>query len=142
LVELRKLSDDLTLTLDVFVFRVKTEDTLKVVTALARTLLAQINQNAPRDTGEYAGSWQMSVIDNNRAQVFTPKGRLALILEFGTVPHRIEPKFAEVLRFEIGGEVIFAKFVDHPGTAPIPHLRRAFEFMKTNATVIAKQAVS
>lgn len=46
-------------------------------------------------------------------------------VEYGTGPHFIEPKNTSVLKFEIGGEVIFAKRVYHPGTKPQPYLRPA-----------------
>lgn len=46
----------------------------------------------------------------------------ALDVHQGTPPHRIEPKTASVLRFEVAGEVVFAAHVDHPGTAPRPFL--------------------
>jgi hypothetical protein len=36
----------------------------------------------------------------------------------GTSPHEICPQFASVLRFQIGTDVIFTKFVNHPGTKP------------------------
>lgn len=37
-------------------------------------------------------------------------------LLFGSRPHIIRPRRARALRFEIGGEVIFARYVRHPGT--------------------------
>jgi len=37
----------------------------------------------------------------------------------GTRPHRIQPKRrGGVLRFEIGGRVVYARYVNHPGTRP------------------------
>lgn len=46
----------------------------------------------------------------------------ALDVHNGTGPHRIEPRRASVLRFEAGGEIVFAAYVNHPGTAPRPFL--------------------
>ena len=43
----------------------------------------------------------------------------------GTPPHIIRPKNAKALRFEIGGAVIFAMKVDHPGNKPNPYHKRA-----------------
>lgn len=38
----------------------------------------------------------------------------------GTRPHQIVPVSAKALRFEVGGDVVFAARVNHPGTAPNP----------------------
>jgi|SRR5215831_12282129 len=46
----------------------------------------------------------------------------ALLHHNGTRPHPIEPKYAKVLRFDYGGDIVFAMFVHHPGTAPNPFL--------------------
>jgi hypothetical protein len=55
----------------------------------------------------------------------------------GTKPHKIRPKRAHTLRrgsrgvvkpalrFKIGGQVVYAKVVNHPGTKPNPFLDRA-----------------
>lgn len=40
------------------------------------------------------------------------------ILEKGSKPHVIVPRRASVLRFEVGGRVVFATRVNHPGTQP------------------------
>lgn len=39
----------------------------------------------------------------------------------GTRPHRIEPRQAKVLRFEVDGQIVFARFVEHPGTEANPY---------------------
>lgn len=43
----------------------------------------------------------------------------------GTRPHQIRPKNASVLRFVVGGRVVYAKVVNHPGTRARPFLDRA-----------------
>lgn len=43
----------------------------------------------------------------------------------GTRPHVIRPRQAQVLRFTVGGRVVFARVVHHPGTRPNPFLDRA-----------------
>ena len=43
----------------------------------------------------------------------------------GTRPHQIRPRRAQVLRFNVGGRVVFARVVNHPGTRPRPFLDRA-----------------
>lgn len=44
-----------------------------------------------------------------------PTEPYAPYVEFGTKPHIIEPVHASVLAFEIGGETVFARRVQHPG---------------------------
>ncbi|MFD5788567.1 hypothetical protein ACFWH1_18335 [Streptomyces sp. NPDC127037] len=43
----------------------------------------------------------------------------------GTRPHIIRPRRRKALRFEVGGRVVFAKLVHHPGTKPNNFLKRA-----------------
>lgn len=43
----------------------------------------------------------------------------------GTRPHIIRPKRAKALRFRVGGKVVFARIVHHPGTRARPFLDRA-----------------
>jgi len=51
----------------------------------------------------------------------------AAYVEFGTRPHVIRPVRARALRFKVGGDVVFAKLVHHPGTKPNPFMRRTAE---------------
>lgn len=43
----------------------------------------------------------------------------------GARPHIIRPRYARALRFEIDGQVVFAKFVRHPGQRAQPFLVNA-----------------
>lgn len=43
----------------------------------------------------------------------------------GTRPHIIRPVRARALRFTVGGRVVYAKIVHHPGTEPNDFLTRA-----------------
>ena len=54
-------------------------------------------------------------------------------VEFGTSAHVIRPKNARSLRFKIGGRIIYAKSVKHPGTRAQPFLVPAFEAKKDQA---------
>ncbi len=45
----------------------------------------------------------------------------------GTRPHVIRPRRARALRFTIGGRVVFAARVNHPGTRPNRFLDRALQ---------------
>lgn len=52
---------------------------------------------------------------------------IALLHHEGTSPHEIVPKDATVLRFTVGGTVIFATRVSHPGTKPNRYLTDALQ---------------
>lgn len=43
----------------------------------------------------------------------------------GTRPHVIRPRTARALRFTVGGQVVYARVVNHPGTRAKPFLDRA-----------------
>ena len=45
----------------------------------------------------------------------------------GTAPHIIRPRRAQALRFRIGGRVVYAKVVHHPGTRARPFLDDALK---------------
>ncbi len=49
----------------------------------------------------------------------------AQMVHDGTRPHIIRPKRAQALRFRIGGRIVYAKVVHHPGTKARPFLDRA-----------------
>lgn len=50
---------------------------------------------------------------------------VAEILEKGSAAHIISPRVANALRFEIGGRVVYARRVQHPGTRAYRWLERA-----------------
>lgn len=52
----------------------------------------------------------------------------------GTSPHTILPRRRNgVLRFTVGGRIVFSRRVDHPGTKPNPFLWKAMLAAKFNA---------
>jgi hypothetical protein len=79
---------------------------------------------APRVTGRYAESiYSRSV---GECQFVIGAGtEYAATIEFGSRPHFITPRFAKALRFEVGDETVFARYVMHPGTAPQLIIHRA-----------------
>lgn len=60
----------------------------------------------------------------------------AKFLEGGTRPHVIRPKNARVLAFSVGGEQVFAKAVNHPGTPAFRFLRSS---LAENRQMIVKE---
>ncbi|MBP5870836.1 hypothetical protein F3K34_13550 [Streptomyces sp. LBUM 1486] len=49
----------------------------------------------------------------------------AIFVINGTRPHLIRPVRARVLRFTVGGQVVYARLVRHPGNKPNDFLRKA-----------------
>ena len=50
----------------------------------------------------------------------------AIYVTGGTRPHRIAPRRpGGVLRFTVNGQVVYARYVNHPGTKPNDFLRQA-----------------
>jgi hypothetical protein len=43
----------------------------------------------------------------------------------GTSPHQIRPRTRQALRFTVGGRIVFAKLVNHPGTQANDFLNKA-----------------
>lgn len=83
---------------------------------------------APVDTGRLrsSGKIQYSSFFSFRAKatiVFDVD--YAEMVHNGTRPHVIRPRNAQALRFVIGGRVVYAKVVHHPGTKANPFLDRA-----------------
>lgn len=67
------------------------------------SMARQIRSEITRERNEVTGY----VISDHPATIFVVSG---------TRPHVIRPVRAEALRFTVGGRVVFAKIVHHPGT--------------------------
>ena len=59
----------------------------------------------------------------------------------GTAPHVIVPRKAKALRFMIGGEVVFAKRVNHPGTKANPYHVRALSSARSRIDGIISEEI-
>ena len=77
-------------------------------------------------TGTLRRSIQKRVEGAHRGVVFTDE-KYAPYVEFGTRPHVITPKNRKMLAFRVGGRLVFAKRVNHPGTRAYNYMRDAFE---------------
>lgn len=83
---------------------------------------------APVDTGRLRASGKIQYSSlfsfRPRATVFFDTDYAAFVND-GTRPHIIRPKNARALRFRVGGQIVYARVVHHPGTRPNPFLDRA-----------------
>lgn len=94
----------------------------------ARQVMNRAKVLAPVDTGRLRASIR---IESRRTftlrSVFTVGSDVsyAPMVHDGTRPHIIRPKRAQALRFRVGGRIVYAKVVHHPGTRARPFLDRA-----------------
>ena len=69
-----------------------------------------------------------------------PTDPKAVFVEYGTMPHVIYPVNASCLAFFAGGRMVFAAYVNHPGTKPQPFVRYAAEEAQRRAEEVWVQA--
>lgn len=61
---------------------------------------------------------------NKRIEVISTNPN-TLFVHDGTRPHKIRPRRARMLRFEVGGRIVYAREVNHPGYRGDKFLTRA-----------------
>lgn len=82
----------------------------------------------PVDTGRLRASIRGQA---NRTWTLRPRFTVGTNVDYaemvhdGTRPHEIRPRTKQALKFTIGGQVVFARVVHHPGTRARPFLDRA-----------------
>jgi len=96
------------------------EDQLEQTVNQAR---AEATRRVPVDTGALRDDISVDRGDT-WAKLFNTL-HYAPHVNFGTEAHTIEPDSAEALRFEVGGEEVFAAKVEHPGTDPTYYMTDA-----------------
>ena len=96
----------------------------------------------PRDSGELAESWRVLGQSRDTVEVGTSLIGLLRDLTEGTAPHIIEPKRAKVLRFEVGGQEVFASRVFHPGIRANPFIDDVQKIIHANVIQTLELALS
>ena len=96
----------------------------KAMGDIALYIEREAKSRAPVDTGNLRASIAHLVqpIAEGYRAVVGSNVDYARDVEFGTAPHVITPNGASVLRFTVGGEVVFTDRVEHPGTPAQPVL--------------------
>ena len=92
---------------------------------LAKTMLkkavgyakGRAEELTPVRTGLMRQSWYVTEQSDLNSALSNRAPYFLYFIE-GTSPHEIRPRFASVLRFQSGTDVVFAKLVNHPGTKP------------------------
>ena len=96
----------------------------------ARQVMNRAKVLAPVRTGRLRASIR---IEARRTATLRSKFTIGSDVEYaafvndGTRPHIIRPRTRQALKFRIGGRVVFAKVVHHPGTRPRPFLDKALQ---------------
>lgn len=83
---------------------------------------------APVDTGRLRAAIKGRLVRNwtlRSEYQITVNVDYAEAVHDGTRPHIIRPRNAQALRFNVGGRIVYAKVVHHPGTRARPFLDRA-----------------
>ncbi|MFI9026299.1 hypothetical protein [Streptomyces sp. NPDC053560] len=81
-------------------------------------------REAPGSMGAYIDWKVVSEPTGLRGVITCDHPAVNYVLE-GTRPHIIRPRRKKALRFDVGGQTVFAKVVHHPGTKPNNFLGRA-----------------
>lgn len=114
---------------------ITTEATKELVKPLAEELLTLLKRATPVDTGKMRDTWKMETIPlpgGLTGYIIKNDHPAVQFIEMGTRKHKIVPVTAKVLSFEVKikrgkrkGEtdVVFTKWVDHPGTRPRAFVR-------------------
>lgn len=99
-----------------------------------KTLAYRQQSDAPRRTGKMAGQITQTRMQSDFGRYLAgaagvnPGDRgqrgYAGIVSSGSRPHVIQPRRGKALRFVVGGQVVYARRVNHPGTRPDPYLTR------------------
>ncbi|PSK57995.1 hypothetical protein B0E38_01840 [Streptomyces sp. 111WW2] len=92
--------------------------------ARTRRVAGIAEREAPGSMGRHV-DWRVQEGPGGLQGVVTndhPKVRFVLD---GTRPHLIRPRRARALRFTVGGDIVFAKLVRHPGTRANNFMGRA-----------------
>lgn len=100
--------------------------TQRVLIEAANFILAEMEARVPVDSGDLRRSLRIK-IEGDRI-IIGPDTPYASYVEFGTKPHQIKPKKpGGVLVFNAGGQKVYARVVNHPGTKAQPFVRPAFD---------------
>lgn len=107
----------------------------------AQEFARNVRRNAPVDHGRLAGSWKLDKISDEAWRLHT-NVVYAETVSKGQPPHEIVPKTAKALRFEVNGQVVFAKRVKHPGTAGNPYVEESFAQALTRRNEFIRRAIA
>ena len=115
---------------------------------IGRLMVPVLKSMTPKVTGKLKNSTRFQILGAPDTQVLQIRQGArsvggAFYGEFvrkGTAPHVIEARPGKALRFVIGGQVVFAKRVNHPGNAANPYGARAMSSARSRIdNIIAEE---
>lgn len=115
--------------------------------AILKDVRDTARREAPKRTGALArsiGYTTRQTGPNSVSGTVQATAKHAVFVAEGTRPHLIVPRRARFLRFVVGGRVVYARVVRHPGTRANPFLKRAAAQadLSTRAHKIAQQMIA
>lgn len=105
------------------------------IATLAGSLVSYLRMEAPKRTGQSADAIGYETFVSGLTvgfRIILPDVYSRFVIP-GTRAHVILPRHAKVLRFVVGGQVVFAMRVQHPGTKPNPFHERALNKWRPEA---------
>jgi len=112
---------------------------------IADKILATAKGLIKTRTGWLAGSGYVNPVGMGGTASYTVGfgASYARFVEYGTKPHMIYPRAAGgVLRFETGGQIVFSRYVHHPGTWPQNYLGGAVQYHKDELLRVIREKVA
>lgn len=105
----------------------------------ARFLQGEVTERSPVETGRLQNSWFLDRAGEFVRNVFSTAG-YAFVVSEGSDPYTITPNDAQALRFEVDGQVIYAKSVQHPGIEGSGYIGEAIEATESRLEQFANEA--
>ncbi len=100
-------------------------DVAQYMLARGYKLAALAAESAPKRTGALASSIEVTLVGGRNPTVIVGSSLdYAYYIHEGTRPHEISASPGRMLRFRVGGRVVYAQEVHHPGTEANPFLER------------------
>lgn len=99
----------------------------KALESVALILHGNMVKESPVDKGKLKGSISLPVQIDALTFGIGIGAEYWKYVQFGTKPHMIFPVNVSALKFKVGGKTVFAKSVNHPGTAANPFIDRAID---------------
>lgn len=90
----------------------------------ANAAAAETRRLAPGSVPSQIVGPQIGHRGNELSATIESRHPATLYLVNGTRPHLIRPRTRQALRFTVGGRVVFAKLVRHPGTSPNDYMNK------------------